>query len=98
MLAYICIALGIIFLAIYFLTRSSPASKIAEVAKEPEMPAEKVSYGRVRIYYGTQTGTAAKLAEQLAEEGTEQGFEPEVIDLKDVQVRHFEVLLLLCSL
>lgn len=36
------------------------------------------------IYYGSQTGTAAKISESLAYEATEHGFEPETIDLKNV--------------
>lgn len=40
----------------------------------------------MRIFYGSQTGTAAKLSEQIAEEGAEEGFQAEVIDLKDVKI------------
>ena len=45
----------------------------------------------MRIFFASQTGTAAKLAEQLGEEATEQGFQPEIADIKDVNVSHFEV-------
>lgn len=40
-------------------------------------------YGPIRIYYGSQTGTAANFARILGKEATAAGFEPEVIDLID---------------
>jgi sulfite reductase alpha subunit-like flavoprotein len=81
MLAYIFIALAVVFLVVYLL-RKDPAPDQSSPAKPAPPQQEVVELGRVRIYFGSQTGTAAKLAEQLAEEGTEQGFKPEVIDLK----------------
>lgn len=73
MLAYLAIALALGFLALYLLKRNTTQpftqpqplkpSESAPKAKNEEKPA----FGRVRIYFGTQTGTAAKLSEQLAE-------------------------------
>ena len=81
MIAYFLIILSFIFLALYLKSKQAlppPQPKIEEKRQE------RVSYGSLRIFYGTQTGTAAKLSEQLAEEGAEHGFACEVVDLKDV--------------
>lgn len=39
--------------------------------------------------FGSQTGTAAKMAETFAEEAQEQGFSAEVLDLKESDQKHF---------
>ena len=86
MLAYLFFAIAIVFLLLFLLRKPpqpDPQSPVKPApVQQPSPQEEAVVLGRVRIYFGTQTGTAAKLAEQLAEEGTEQGFEPEVVDLK----------------
>jgi sulfite reductase alpha subunit-like flavoprotein len=92
MLAYISIGLALLFLAIYLIRKPQPSPQpVKPVSDHPPQKEEPVHLGRIRIYFGSQTGAAAKLSEQLAEEGTEQGFEPEVIDLKDVKAEHFHV-------
>lgn len=74
MLAYISIAIGAIFLVLFLINRKPTSPQPSRTAEAPPKVEQKETFGRIRIYYGTQTGTAAKLAEQLAEEGTEQGF------------------------
>jgi sulfite reductase alpha subunit-like flavoprotein len=98
MLAYIFIGLAVLFVAVYLVTRKKVTKDVAVKVeqKREEKVQEKVSYGEVTIFYGSQTGTSAKLSEQLAEEATEQGFVPEVVDLKNVDIEHFEVVMNLC--
>lgn len=42
------------------------------------------------VAFGSQTGTAAKMAENFAEEAQEQGFTADVVDLKEVEQKHFD--------
>lgn len=43
----------------------------------------------MQIFFGSQTGTAAKMAESFAEEAIEKGWTPKVIDLKDIKYEQF---------
>jgi len=66
MLPYVFIALALLFLVLY-LTKRAPDPQQQPVAKSKQPVSvdsaeEKVPLGRVRIYFGSQTGTAAKLA------------------------------------
>lgn len=74
MLAYLFLGLAVVFMTAYFVTRKkAAAASTAHSAKDIAKP-HKINYGPIRIFYGSQTGTAAKLSEQLAEEATEEGF------------------------
>lgn len=64
---------------------SNPA-KVFKSEKQKEQSSEKeklVSVAGVRIFYGSQTGTAKGFARELAEEVQTLGFQSDVIDLKD---------------
>ena len=96
MLPYVFVGIGVVLLIVYFFLRPSSGKNIVEAPVKFEKKAEKVekvNYGEVCIFFGSQTGTAAKLSEQLGEEAVEFGFEPEIVDLKDVMTTHFEVLM-----
>ena len=72
MLAYALIAVGVLLLAFYLYTRlaANPSSASPSSASQPDKASstspsvveQKQSKGRVRIYFGSQTGTAAKLS------------------------------------
>jgi sulfite reductase alpha subunit-like flavoprotein len=72
MLAFVFIGLAVIFLTAYFVTRKrvTPSEPVPE-SKEQNTKTEKINYGPLHIFYGSQTGTAAKLSEQLAEEAND---------------------------
>ena len=65
MIPYIFLAFAVVFAVVYFLTKGKK-----EVVKPQEGPKieekmvtkEKINYGEICIFYGSQTGTAAKLA------------------------------------
>lgn len=41
------------------------------------------TYGKIRFYFGSQSGTAERYSNILAEEATANDFLPQVIDLTD---------------
>lgn len=99
MIPYIFLGLAIVFAVIYFLTKDKKEPIKVQAAPKIEEKIEtkeKVNYGQICIFYGSQTGTAAKLAEQLGEEATDFGFEPVIVDLKNVAIDFFEVTIALC--
>ncbi|XP_017346986.1 S-adenosyl-L-methionine-dependent tRNA 4-demethylwyosine synthase TYW1 [Ictalurus punctatus] len=62
----------------------SPKNSKSEKQKEQIPEKEKVAnVAGVRIFYGSQTGTAKGFARELAEDAQVLGFESDVIDLKD---------------
>ncbi|NP_001070624.2 S-adenosyl-L-methionine-dependent tRNA 4-demethylwyosine synthase TYW1 [Danio rerio] len=62
---------------------SPPASKSVK-KQEPASGAKKVIHvSGVKVFYGSQTGTAKGFAKELAEDVIAQGIQCEVIDMKD---------------
>lgn len=62
---------------------SPPASKSVK-KQEPASEAKKVIHvSGVKVFYGSQTGTAKGFAKELAEDVIAQGIQCEVIDMKD---------------
>jgi hypothetical protein len=61
MLPYIFIGLALVFIVLYFITRKTTGSSAIEENRQLGKP-ERINYGPLRIFYGSQTGTAAKLA------------------------------------
>ena len=53
---------------------------------KPAIDKSKYPGGEIRVYYGTQTGTAESFARQLEREGAEHGFLVHVVDLEDIEV------------
>ena len=64
MLPYIFIGLAALFFIIYFVTKRPvpPAADKSKSNLKTESPPAKINYGRIRIFYGSQTGTAAKIS------------------------------------
>ena len=65
MIPYIFLGLAVVFVVVYFLTKGKKEPVKLENApkiEEKMETKEKVNYGEICIFYGTQTGTAAKLA------------------------------------
>jgi NADPH-ferrihemoprotein reductase len=50
---------------------------------------EKYPCGPMRVYFGSQTGTAEEFAQTLVEEGKARGFDAAVVDLEDFQEEDF---------
>jgi len=65
MLAYILIGLAIVFVILYLRSYLNKDKSTGAIKNNETVLKEKVNYGRLRIFFGSQTGTAAKLAEQL---------------------------------
>lgn len=47
-----------------------------------------VSYGKIWIYYGSQSGTATKFCNILSQEASANGFSANVEDLKEFKPEH----------
>nr|NP_001070624.1 S-adenosyl-L-methionine-dependent tRNA 4-demethylwyosine synthase TYW1 [Danio rerio]Q08C92.1 RecName: Full=S-adenosyl-L-methionine-dependent tRNA 4-demethylwyosine synthase TYW1; AltName: Full=Radical S-adenosyl methionine and flavodoxin domain-containing protein 1; AltName: Full=tRNA wybutosine-synthesizing protein 1 homolog; AltName: Full=tRNA-yW-synthesizing protein [Danio rerio]AAI24332.1 Zgc:153368 [Danio rerio] len=62
----------------------SPLASKSVKKQEPASEAKKVIYvSGVKVFYGSQTGTAKGFAKELAEDVIAQGIQCEVIDMKD---------------
>ena len=64
------------------LPSSTSASGAAQARTKPE---KKEEDGKLplRIFYGSQTGTAETFASELADEAKAYGFRPEIVDLEE---------------
>ena len=89
MLAEIFAVLGVIFIVIYLATKKKDNKKPEIVHEEPEKL--KKNLGELQVFFGSQTGTAAKMASMFAEEAGEHGFNGIVIDLKNISHNEFQV-------
>ena len=66
-------------------TRDSKANNNEETSeKEDPYPC-----GPMRVYFGSQTGTAEEFATTLVEEGQARGFDAKIVDLEDFQEEDF---------
>ena len=60
-------------------TQHFPFLCVFQSNKLPEDQEEEVKKPRLCFFYGSQTGTAEDFSTQLEEDGTERGFECEVV-------------------
>lgn len=56
----------------------------------------EITYGKIYLFFGSQSGTANKFCNILAQEATENDFEPQVEDLKDFTPEFFTTTNSLC--
>eukprot|EP00555_Chaetoceros_dichaeta_P014244 CAMPEP_0198257786 /NCGR_PEP_ID=MMETSP1447-20131203/7371_1 /TAXON_ID=420782 /ORGANISM="Chaetoceros dichaeta, Strain CCMP1751" /LENGTH=143 /DNA_ID=CAMNT_0043944767 /DNA_START=171 /DNA_END=599 /DNA_ORIENTATION=+ len=74
---------------IYAFTNRKPGSKTSPVVQEekkvPKFDKEKYPGGLIKIYYGSQTGTAESFSTDLKREGDTHGFQIDVIDLEELE-------------
>ena len=57
--------------------------------KEEEVDVNPYPCGPMRVYFGSQTGTAEEFATTLVEEGKARGFDAKIVDLEDFEEEHF---------
>eukprot|EP01116_Phalansterium_solitarium_P006163 TRINITY_DN1846_c0_g1_i1.p1 TRINITY_DN1846_c0_g1~~TRINITY_DN1846_c0_g1_i1.p1 ORF type:complete len:334 (+),score=127.35 TRINITY_DN1846_c0_g1_i1:159-1160(+) len=93
---YVAVAI-IVLSALWYFKSSRPAKTPpriipAVVPKRPQKTAEAEPTGTVplRIYYGSQTGTAEEFANTLAKEARRYQFKPQLIDLEEFDADELE--------
>ena len=68
-------------------TTTSGTSQVKE--EEEEVEVDPYPCGPMRVYFGSQTGTAEEFATTLVEEGKARGFDAKIVDLEDFEEDDF---------
>ena len=92
----LCVIIGLI---LKFFLNTSPAIKPllsgepvlpAKLEKSPERKAKSDAIAKILIFFGSQSGTAAKYSNILAEEAENNNFDTKVIDLEEFESYKFQ--------